>query len=161
MSSIFEQMQLKNDTLLLKPLTEQDAPVYYKLYAERMHEHPFLPEETPLAFTARILQLCNVLFTIRLTNQPDIIIGDCALHHWDQKNNEIEIGGSLFNAFQGKGYMQLAFVLLLEYAKVHYHVKKVIGKTQVDNLPAIRMVEKLGFQKETEINNTIVLGKIV
>lgn len=157
----FEQMELKNDTLLLKLLSDKDAAVYYKLYTERMHEQPFLPDETPLAFTTRILQLCNVLFSIRLRNQPEIIIGDCALHDWDQKNNEIEIGGSLFKAYQGKGYMQSAFDLLIEHAKDRYQVKKIIGKTQVDNNSAIRLVEKLGFQKEKEENSTMILSKIL
>lgn len=158
---ISEPMELKKDTLRLKLVSDKDAPVYYKLYTERIQEHPFLPDETPLAFTHRILGLCNVLFTIRLSNQPEVIIGDCALHDWDRENNEIEIGGSLFKAYQGKGYMQAAFGLLIEYAEEHYRVKKIIGKTQVGNHPAIRLVEKLGFQKGKEESNTILLYKIL
>ncbi|PWV46455.1 ribosomal-protein-alanine N-acetyltransferase [Chitinophaga sp. S165] len=152
-------MDLKNDTILLHPLTEKDAAVYYQLYCERADEQPFLPDETPWAFTTRILNLCNCLFTIRLRDRPEIIIGDCALHDWNQKNKEIEIGGSLFKAYQGKGYMQSTFTLLMEYAGKHYQAKKIIGKTQADNNHAIRLVEKLGFQKEKEEGNVVMLSK--
>ncbi|GEP93347.1 ribosomal-protein-alanine N-acetyltransferase [Chitinophaga terrae (ex Kim and Jung 2007)] len=154
-------MELNNDTIFLKQISEKDAPAYYDLYAERMHEQPFLPDETPLAFTTRITQLCNVLFTIRLRNRPDIVIGDCALHDWDPETGAIEIGGSLFKAYQGKGYMQSAFDLLIKYAKDRYQVKKITGKTQVDNSHAIRLVEKLGFKKEKEEDSIVVLSKIL
>jgi ribosomal-protein-alanine N-acetyltransferase len=153
-------LELKNDAILLKPLSEKDALVYYKLYCERIDEDPFLPDETPWAFASRILHLCNCLFTIRPVNCPEVIIGDCALHDWDQENMEIEIGGSLFKIYQGKGYMLSAFTLLIEYAKAHYQVKKIIGKTQADNIHAIRLVEKLGFRKEKEVGGIVILSRI-
>jgi ribosomal-protein-alanine N-acetyltransferase len=154
-------LELENDRILLKPLSEKDSLVYYKLYCERIEEDPFLPDETPWAFTSRILHLCNCLFTLRPVNRPEEIIGDCALHDWDQENKEIEIGGSLFKSYQGQGYMQSAFTLLIEYAKAHYQVKKIIGKTQADNNHAIRLVEKLGFQKEKEEGGIVILSKIL
>lgn len=83
------------------------------------------------------------------------------MHDWDEKNKEIEIGGSLFKAYQGKGYMQSAFALLIEYAKEQYQVKKIIGKTQTNNHNAIRLVEKLGFQKVKEEGSTTVLSKAI
>lgn len=153
--------ELKNDMVLLNLLSDKDALVYYELYSERIEESPFLEGETPLAFTTRILHLCNVLFTIRLSNHPDIIIGDCALHDWNKEKGEIEIGGSLFKVWQGKGYMQAAFNILIKYAKNHYQVKKVIAKTDLGKYQAIRLVEKLGFQREREEGSIVVLGKIL
>ncbi len=143
---------LSNHKVILNNLTVQDADFFYEIYTHpaltvNFDEIPFLPNETSTEFTERIISLCECIFTIRPTDRPNLIIGDCALHHWDKQKHEIVIGGSLFPEYWGKGYMQAAFELLTDIAKQELGVKALLGPTKTRNTKAIRLVEKMGFVK--------------
>jgi ribosomal-protein-alanine N-acetyltransferase len=142
----------RDNHVLLEPLTIRDAGFFYDIYSNpqltvNFDESPFLPNETPIQFTERIISMCECIFTIRLIENPGLIVGDCALHHWNKAENEIIIGGSLFPEYWGKGLMQSAFKILTEIAKNELGVNTLLGPTKTRNLKAIRLVEKLGFVK--------------
>lgn len=139
-----------NDKVMLMPLTTKDADFFYGINSHPLltvgfEKSPFLPNETPLEFTGRIISLCNLIFTIRPSEHPDLILGDCALHHWNKETNEISIGGSLFPDYWGKGFMQSAFELLFEIAKQDLKIKAILGATKTSNHKAIRLAEKMGL----------------
>ena len=141
-----------NDKVILEKLSLNDAHIFYSLYANRQlnenyDESPFLQNETPTHFTERIITSCKYIFTIRPKDNPDLIIGDCALHHWNQQKREVEIGGSVFPKYWGKGYMQAAFELLTIIAKQELEVEALLGQTKTRNIKAIRFAEKMGFEK--------------
>lgn len=143
---------LSNDKIILHNLTVKDAEFFYKIYTDpaltvNFDESPFLQNETPTEFTERIISLCEYIFTIRPIEKPNLIIGDCALHHLDKQREEIVIGGSLFPEYWGRGYMQAAFELLTDIAKQELGVKALLGLTKTSNTKAIRLVEKMGFVK--------------
>ena len=155
---------LTNGEVLLKRLTVADAAAFYALYAlpevnQHFEESPFLPDETAQSFTNRIIANCTFIWTIRLQQEPANIIGDAALHHFEQEHQTIEIGGSLLPRYWGRNLMKQAFELLIDFAGQTLNVEQVIGKTSADNSQAIRMVEKLGFQKMGVIENEMVLRK--
>lgn len=141
-----------NDKVVLIKLTIENADFIYKLYSrpelvEYFDESPFLQNETPTEFTERIISLCEYIFTIRPIDQPNLIIGDCALHHWNKQKNEIEIGGSLLPEYWGKGYMQSAFEILTKIATMELCAETLLGQTKTRNLNAIRLAEKMGFKR--------------
>ncbi|MBN8822840.1 MAG: GNAT family N-acetyltransferase [Spirosoma sp.] len=144
----------------------KDADFFYELNAHpaliaNVDESPFLPNEIPTEFTERISALCDYIFTVRTTEKPNVLIGDCALHHWDQQNKEVVIGGSLVPDYWGKGYMQAAFNLLAEIAKQELGVKALVGCTKTKNTKAIRLVEKMGFVKyQFDEQNTVMRKEI-
>jgi len=153
---------LRFDKVILVTLTEIDAHEFFELYKDKKvngGEEPFLPGEQPIEFTRRIISLCQAIFSIRLAESPEVLIGDCALHHWNQAKKEIEIGGSLYPEYWGKGYMQSAFTLLEKIAKEAYKVDKIIGKTKPDNRKAIKLVEKLGFKNVDERKTEVIMCK--
>lgn len=121
----------------------------------------FLPNETPVQFTERIISLCEYVFTIRPTENPDLIIGDCALHHWDKQKSEVIIGGSLLPEYWGKGYMRSAFEQLIQIAKQELGIKIILGHTKTRNIKAIRLVEKMGFETyQSDERETIMKKEI-
>ena len=139
-----------NDKIILVPLTKNDADAFYALYSHpqlNFNESFFLPDETPGQFTERIISLCAFIFTIRFLEKPDVIVGDCALHHWHKAADEIEIGGSLFPEYGGKSIMQSAFELMIGMAKQDLGVKALLASTKTSNHQAIRLAEKMGFKK--------------
>ena len=141
-----------NKKVILEILTINNADILYQLYSHPLltvnfEENPFLPNETPQQFTQRIISSCDFIYIIKPTGQPELIIGDCALHHWNHKTKELFIGGSLFPEFWGQGYMQAAFELLIGIAKQKLETKWLIGQTKTRNHKAIRLAEKMGFKK--------------
>lgn len=154
----------KNKKVILVPLSDSDSGAFYSIYNQPDFwkagiNMVFQCQETPEMFTNRIMSLCSRIFTIRPAGDYGLIIGDAALHHWNRETNEIEIGGSLFSEYRGKGYMKCAFELLLDMAKNEMGIKKVIGKTTPDNTAAIRLAEKIGFKKDTDDMDGIVLKR--
>jgi ribosomal-protein-alanine N-acetyltransferase len=150
--------------ILLKPLTTDDASHFYALYQNPGVNHgsePFLPGESPLDFTKRIIDACVEIYTIRLITDEETIIGDCALHDPDYQCEEIEIGGSLLPAFQGKGLMQEAFSLLEIRAREEYKMQCLIAKTEDRNNPAIMLMKKLGYSKRSEEKGIITFYKLL
>lgn len=84
--------------IILKQLSNDDALMFYHLY------HPEAKNagsraKTPLEFTRHIIELCNEIYSIRLADHPNEIIGDCALHDWNAAKREIEIGGMLLPGY--------------------------------------------------------------
>lgn len=150
--------------VILKPLEEDQAGFLFDLYANPQvaacfDENPFLPGETAQAFTQRIISACQYIFTIRPARQPELMIGDCALHHWDPHTKEIEIGGSLYPEYWGKGYMQAAFEILTTMVRQELGVVTLIGNTKAGNTNAIRLLEKMGFEKHPSGLRDIILRK--
>lgn len=151
---------LQNNHIILQPLTPADSASYYQLYnALYPVESPFLPGETAEAFTARIINACSYIWSIRLKTDPGTIIGDCALHDHDESLQEIEIGGSLFPAYQGKNIMHEAFTLILDFVKNELKLKAIVGKTTPQNIAAIKLVEKLRFSISDTNNEETILRK--
>jgi ribosomal-protein-alanine N-acetyltransferase len=146
--------------VILQPLTDDDAQAFFNLYFSEK-EDAVLPEETPLQFTRRIISLCEIIWTIRLSSEPDTIIGDCALHHWDSKTGEIQIGGSLYPEYRGHGYMAAAFEQAIAHARHQLGVRIITGHTTTNNHSAIKLVQKLGFVKSHEDDEDTVLKLVI
>lgn len=157
---------LFNDNVILKKLTERDANFLYSIYSRpellsNFEDSPFLPNETPQQFTNRIISMCKFIWTIRQVHNPELVVGDCALHHWNKHKAEIAIGGSLLPEYWGQGIMQSAFEILIEVARDHLGIKVLLGLTKTRNLKAIRLVEKMGFEKAILDKQDVVMKKII
>lgn len=156
--------QPTDDRILLKPLREDNATSFYNLYKDPGVNHgkePFLPGESPLDFTKRIIGACVGIYSIRLKTDEENIIGDCALHDPRYSDSEIEIGGSLLPTFQGKGYMQEAFRLLEIKAKQIHAMQSVIARTSESNEGAIHLMKKMGYSRRSEEKNIITFCKLL
>ncbi|WP_448138014.1 GNAT family N-acetyltransferase [Sphingobacterium siyangense] len=151
--------------IILKEMSVKDSESFYRLYFEDESaiQDKTINEEhmNPIQFTDHILSLCEELYSIRTVENEHIIIGDCALHHWNQEEKKIEIGGSMLPKYWGKGIMSVAFELLIALAKEKYQVNVLVAKTEITNLKALKFAEKLGFQKMSNDGDIIILEKRV
>jgi ribosomal-protein-alanine N-acetyltransferase len=155
-----------NPGIVLKEMSVKDCDPFYRLYFtenESAGQHLEIGDKNmnPKQFAEHIMSLCNELFTIRTVYNNNIIIGDCALHHWSEAENKIEIGGSLLPQYWGKGIMATAFQLLIQFAKEKYNVQVMVAKTDSTNHKALKFSEKLGFKKVGNEGDTIILEKEV
>ena len=157
---------LKKISIQIEPLSLEDCKAVYDLFNNEkvLKSYPERPiQEMGLTngFIKRITSKGNWTWKIRQKNAPESFLGICALHHLDQKNNTIEIGGTLHPNYWGMGLMLQAFEMIIEIAGNDLAVKQVIGKTSTQNKQAIRLVEKLGFtitktnETETHLTKTL------
>jgi ribosomal-protein-alanine N-acetyltransferase len=158
--------EYSNEKVILRHLSLDDADFFYDIYSHPLltvsfDESPFLPNETPVAFTERIISQCECIFTIRLSQDSQRVIGDCALHHWSKETKEIIIGGTLYPEYWGQNIMRSAFDLLTNIAKEELGVQILLGPTKTRNLKAIRLVEKMGFKKFKVDETDTIMKKVL
>jgi RimJ/RimL family protein N-acetyltransferase len=86
-------------------------------------------------------------FAIELT-ATGAMIGDCALHAFVDKRDEVEVGFTLAQAHQGCGYATEAVGGLLDYAFGALAKACAIAITDVRNTASIAVLERLGFARD-------------
>ncbi len=72
----------------------------------------------------------------------------------DAPSPEIGFGKPLASA-QGKGYAKEAVRLLIDYLFAGYPVERIVAFTDIDNFPAQRVMEGIGFQREGVLRRAI------
>lgn len=141
---------LKKPSIQIKPLSLNDSQAVYHLFNEEKvlgsyPERPIKEMAETDGFIQRITSQGNWTWKICWDNDGESFLGICALHHLDEKNRTIEIGGTLHPNYWGMGLMRQAFELIIIIARYDLKVNQIIGKTSTQNRQAIRLVEKLGF----------------
>ena len=104
-------------------------------------------------FEEMLKKRTTIVFSI-VTIDEDKLIGNCALTNIDKANRranaDILIG---YKNYWGKGYGRDAFVLLLDYGFVVLNLKTIYLRVKSFNKRAIKMYEKVGFQKQGRLRN--------
>ena len=157
-------MNLETERLLLSEITLNDAESIYAIYShpkviEYYTDAPIAGEDDTVNFISRITAGDNLIFSIRLKEKPDDIIGDCGLHDRNEETSTIEMGGSLLPDFWGKGIMTEAFNALIIYARNEMNVRMIMAKTNRHNRQAIRAIKKLGFTVSSMTEAEVILSK--
>ncbi len=98
----------------------------------------------------------------------DAVIGTCTLAHIDWQNRRAEIGFILRRDLWGRGLMLEATRTLLAFAFDTLNLHRVEADVDPRNAPSIRLLQRLGFQREgylrerwivgEEINDTVMYG---
>jgi len=88
-------------------------------------------------------------FTVRLTASAEII-GHLivAPHH---NSSDMEISYMFFPAHWGNGYAKEAVKTLLDFCKIKLKLSHVVSETQVANERSCRLLEGLGYRRDSEV----------
>lgn len=144
------------DRVSLRAVTDKDAEPLYSIYsdAEVMRywgDSPMKDPQEAKDFLAEVLkdlrgQQCIQWGIARRTDNR--IIGTVALFHFDFVARKAEIGFALGRAHWGMGYMQEALQAAIGYAFNEMNFRRIEADVDPRNLSSIRLLERLGFQKE-------------
>ena len=74
------------------------------------------------------------------------------------RKNSFELGYILGRSHWGKGYGYEAACLALDYAFANLAARRVMADTDPDNMGSIKLLEKLGFQREGLLRNRWRVG---
>ncbi len=87
------------------------------------------------------------------------IIGHVQLHSIDWQDRSAELGlGFARVSDRGKGYGTNALQLIISYAFDHLGLHRLAANPVAFNSPAIRVLEKCGFQREGQQRETFFFG---
>ena len=152
--------------IVLQPLLTKDKKELLKLFTnekvlQSYSEKPLKSAEQIDDFFKQITTKgCQTWKIVDIENDHRIL-GVCSRHNYILKKQSIEIGGTLFPQYWGKGIMLNAFQLLIKQVEQELNVKYIIGKTRVSNEQAIKLVKKLGFDVVSKKNKQLIVVKEV
>lgn len=86
------------------------------------------------------------------------IIGDIGFHGMPDENGEVEIGYGLVESERRKGFGFEAARAIMDFAIGHEAVKVIKADCLIDNIPSIRILEKLGM-KEVKRDSKLIYWK--
>jgi [ribosomal protein S5]-alanine N-acetyltransferase len=139
----------------LRPVTENDVDSLYAVFSDpevmRYSGSSMTDPREAKDFLAEVLedlrrrQCIQWGIARRADNQ---IIGNVAIFNLDLVARKGEIGFSLGRPYWGMGYMREALQAAIWYGFNEMGLRRIEADTDPRNLPSIRLLERLGFQKE-------------
>ena len=75
-------------------------------------------------------------------------IGTCGFHRWNKQHRRAEIGYDLARSAWRQGFMTEALTAVLEHGFAWMQLNRIEGLVHTENEASIRLLERLGFQKE-------------
>ncbi len=150
----------------LRLLAESDTDELYELIDSNRGYlalwMPWAPAQTMEQTLAFILatreQLAgNSGFQVALTNQRRIV-GVLGFHGVDWVNSATSLGYWLAESAQGQGIMTEAVSTLVDHALRGWQLNRVEIRAAVENLRSRAIPERLGFQREGILRQTMRLG---
>lgn len=88
----------------------------------------------------------------------DQVIGTCTLAWLDADNRRAELGFALGREHWGNGYMSEALPALLDFAFGELKLHRIEADVDPRNASSIRLIEKLGFQREGYLRERWLVG---
>lgn len=152
----FDQIMLRTDRLVLRPIRRGDAEALFAL-----RSNPLVTRYTDTGTwsdigqaTARVEQDLVAAQTGRYLKfgierkDAAALIGTCMLFDIDEQCRRAEIGYDLQSAAWGNGYMNEALTALLEFAFDTMQLNRIEADLNPHNRNSIRALERLGFIQE-------------
>jgi len=76
---------------------------------------------------------------------PAFLIGCGGFKGPPRQDGRVEIGYSVLPQYRNRGYASEAVVALIDWAFFHPQVIRIVAETECENIPSIRVLEKLNF----------------
>ncbi|WP_028297586.1 GNAT family N-acetyltransferase [Olivibacter sitiensis] len=155
---------LKNQEVILRKLSIEEAEIFNDIHYRpvlygKIDCDNYAQEDNAIDFTKRMLWLCKFIYTIRLKDKPQEIIGTCTLYNWDKESKSVHFGGSLQPKYWGNGFMAAALSQMLELAKYCLGAKQIKINIKPENEQACRMAYKLGFSIHRQASDCTILRR--
>lgn len=101
------------------------------------------------------------LYWAIILKKENQLAGTICLWQFSPEKNSIELGYELLPQFQGKGIMQEAFEIVVDYGFHHLHLQSMEAYTHRDNTPSITFLERNGFRRTGKVGEDPPLEEFV
>lgn len=148
--------ELYTERLYLRKMKAEDAPGLFAIWSDPevarfMNITAFTDVEEAGEMISFLNQLAEENKAIRFSiveTASNQIIGSCGYNSLDFDNAKAEIGYDIAKSHWGKGYASEAVRSLLDHAFTSLHLHRIEAKVEPENLPSIKLLQKLRFTFE-------------
>jgi len=162
---------LKTERLVLRPMTQEDAPALFELrtdpvinrYIDRL---PTTEPEDALRFIEKIdkgIRDNHWLYwaITEAASQEDKLIGTICLWNFVPTDDKAELGYELSAARQGRGLMGEAVEAVLAYGFGTIGLSAVEAAVHPENAASVKVLERAGFTLAGTFEDTTLTGEMV
>lgn len=161
----FENLPLRTDRLVLRPLRETDADALFAIFSDAKvmrywSAPPWINHEPAWSMIASDLAQTttdHLRLGIELAS-VEALIGTCSLFSISATCRRAEVGYGLGSSAWGKGYMNEALQSLLDYGFGELNLNRVEADIDPRNEASARTLERLGFVKEGYLRERWIVG---
>jgi len=148
---------LESDRLILRNLRESDLEDFYEYrcrpeVARFQLWEPFDRQESLeyiVKYKDSLPGIPGQWFQLGIVlKEKNKLIGDCAIKLLEHEPRIAEIGCSLSTDYQGKSIAKEALTLMLDHFFLKTDLNRVVGITDAENTPSVRLMESLKMRKE-------------
>lgn len=147
-------MILQTQRLILRPLETADADALFNYRSDSAANkfQSWIPEnlgevESFITRNPKQFNQTGSWFQLGIfTREDKPLIGDLGIHF--KSDVEIELGCTISSEQQGKGYAFEAMQSVIELLKKDFGKRRFVASLDPRNTPSIKLMEKLGFEKE-------------
>jgi len=148
---------LETSRLVLRELTEDDAPVLFAIHGNAEAMRYFGTD--PLQDLDQARKLIEKFAALRTAPNPGVrwglevkasrrLIGTCGLFAWNREWRKCATGYELDIEARGKGLMHEALTAALSWGFAEMQLNRVEAQVHPANGPSLSLVERLGFRRE-------------
>jgi RimJ/RimL family protein N-acetyltransferase len=142
-------MELETESLLINNFSKQDCLDLHKLSLDKEKSQYYYMDHAFPTDIASIKDICDwfsktdEFLAIRIKNNNNFI-GFVSLNNTDDKKIK-NLGYCLHSDYHGKGFATQACRRILNHAFNNLDCEKISSGTGIENIPSVRLLEKLGF----------------
>ncbi len=167
--SVLQPITLVAPRLLLRPLTEADAPALFAIFSHpevmRYWSSPPLTEMAQARDMALDIQngyQTGDFLQLGVERRSDAaLMGTCTLFHHQAASRRAEIGYALGRPYWGAGYMHEALTALIDHAFGALDLHRLEADIDPANAASARTLERLGFQKEGHLRERWIVNGVI
>ncbi|TND09576.1 MAG: acetyltransferase, ribosomal protein N-acetylase [Bacteroidetes bacterium] len=146
---------VETERLLLREIVAEDAPLLYELNSDPevvryTGDPPFESPEAAAEFTRNYIAKNSGTGYGRwavIQKESGEFLGWCGLKILEE-TGEVDLGYRFYRKHWGKGYATESALAVLKYGFGKLKLEKIIGRSRVENLPSIHVLEKCGMTFE-------------
>ncbi|WP_026575647.1 GNAT family N-acetyltransferase [Bacillus sp. UNC438CL73TsuS30] len=143
-------MELQTERLKIVPCTDELLSMisteeykigpHIKMFLEKLRE-----DSTQLGWGVWLV----------INRENNTIIGDIGFKGKPNSENTVEVGYGIIPSAQNKGYATEAVNEIIKWAFTNVDVDKVVAECLHDNIPSIKVLEKLNMNKIGTVNDML------
>ena len=155
-------MEIKTKRLILRSINSEDAKLIfdYRSNKEVNKYQSWIPatlDEVINFIANKVNSEINIadswfqfVITLKENNQ---LIGDLGIHFFED-HSQIELGCTLNQKYQGKGYASESLTAIIKFAFMELNKHRITASVDPRNMQSVNLIESLGFRKEAHFKES-------
>ena len=149
-------MIIQTQRLIVRPIELKDRIEVYKYRSNpEISQHlSFVPESLEdvghfIAKNPKEFNLPETWFQLVIVlKETNGVIGDIGVHFFGKENKQVELGYTLSNLYQNKGFASEAIENVIDFLFTNLNKHRIVLSIDPENTASIRLATRLGFRKE-------------